>query len=375
MSFVKTNQGYCSPGAHDNYNAYGSCFSPNELRSIATHYNMMVNHETPSPTVLDNASRNSVYETGGISHTPARRQSRKKEAALTLKRIPDGSFSDPKQLIAELNERFSTMCKGKSEVCWLNTPFLNRSNIIEQLKTRFRPQMPSSWSKHVRQWLNTFDILAVMKQYEEKHDFFEFLGVFPVDFREKSKSNNTCIVRSMCNFNLMEFMEKGKTDFGMVINLDPHDMSGSHWVALYACFDVELKKFGMAYYDSTSDKPPKPVMRFMAEIYEEMKLIYPDDYKTFRVKYNPKTHQFKNTECGMFSMIYLIHCLEHRDNTYHFTRNEFVKNNMYDDNIWKMRKQLYVPPTTAVATKPRRSPGSPKKKLDVASSFRYPGMI
>lgn len=312
--FVRVDDGYCSPKSHEHYTQHGSCFSHNELRSIAHAYN-------------------SIHANAGL----------KGGSRLHEHPIPEHAFSDPRLLVKELHARFKPVCKSKGETCWLTTHVLSRSNIVDELRKRFRPQMPKSWVRQEKQWLNTFDIMSVMKQYEEKYEFFEFLGVFPVDFR--GRQNNTCIVQSMCNFNLMEFLQKGKTDFGMVINLDPHYKSGSHWVAMYGCFDTDKKKFGLSYYDSTADTPPNPVMKFMADVYKEVKLMFPDDFATFRMKYNPKKHQFKNSECGMFSMVYLIHCLENRNKTYHFTRSEFVGKNMYDDNIWKMRKKLYSPPT------------------------------
>ena len=53
----------------------------------------------------------------------------------------------------------------------------------------------------------------------------------------------------------------------MVINLDPHDKPGSHWVALY----FDLKKMEIYYFDSYGIYPPKEVENLMFRLKEQGK--------------------------------------------------------------------------------------------------------
>lgn len=307
---IETDNGYCAPNAQGNYKNHGSCFSHNELVSIASLYN--------------------TYHHNDKSARP----------------IPMHAFKDAQKLLQELALRLKPKCQGKTELCWLQTPFINRSNVLSQLKQRFRPTMPSSWISNRKAWLNTFDILDVMKQYEGKYPSFGFLGVFPLDFRGK-RGGNMCVIREMCTFTLTEFVQTGKTDFGMVINLDTHDKTGSHWVAMYGCVDMHAHKFGLSFFDSTGRKPDCEILEFMKEIKNEVEFLFPNDKHTFKVKSNPKKYQHKNTECGMYSMLYIIACLETRDKTYKHTRNQFDVYNMRDDRVNALRKAIYVPPDKA----------------------------
>ena len=69
----------------------------------------------------------------------------------------------------------------KRESCWL------RQNVFKHLKNRnmldiFAPVRPSSWDKNPNEWLTGEDIEKVMKQYEKKYPYFEFIGPTPIDY-------------------------------------------------------------------------------------------------------------------------------------------------------------------------------------------------
>ena len=46
----------------------------------------------------------------------------------------------------------------------------------------FTPYKPTEWEKNPVEWLSNFDILNVLKQYEEKYSDFKFIGPTPIDF-------------------------------------------------------------------------------------------------------------------------------------------------------------------------------------------------
>lgn len=308
---IKIDDGRCAPIAQGNFKKYKTCYSADDVKTLARMYNSYV--------------------------SPSER--------LSLDR-------SPRELYAALRARVSE-CKNEHEACLLHhlrakskdpaTP----PDLTDQLMKKFRPKMPSSWKKNNREWLNTYNIYHVMMQYEDACPEFEFLGVFPVDFAQHT-TNGTCIIRKMCTFTLADFLSRGKKHFGMVINLDRHDQSGSHWVALFASFDPK-RNFGMVYYDSAGREPPDPVKDFMREVKNEVtELLFHRDAASFKTFYNQVPYQKKNTECGMFAMVFIIACLENKRKRVHCVRRLLDKHKLHDDKVHELRKYLYSSPDTPV---------------------------
>eukprot|EP00798_Chlamydomonas_sp_ICE-L_P002706 gene2706-biopygen7861 len=74
------------------------------------------------------------------------------------------------------------------------------------------------------------------------------------------------VVPELCNIHANTFSETtgGKTDFGVVVNMDPSWMGGSHWAAMYGCIDrSKPHRYGLYYYDSLGKEPPAPILQFM----------------------------------------------------------------------------------------------------------------
>lgn len=286
-------QGYCSPQRFDAKQQNGTCLTLAELQSVAALYNKR--H-------IDN-------------------------------QIPLSSFSSTQKLVGELDKRFKKVCKSKGDACWIKQDEVKE--LYFQLQKNYRPMYPKEWLNNKNMWLNTYDILHVMKQYEDTS--FQFLGVFPVDFNQKVGS--TCIVREMCDFKVHNFISKADS-FGIVFNLDRHDQPGSHWVSTYCNLKPSSKKFGICYYDSGGVKPPKYIADFFRSIVLEVKEVFSRDADRFQVKYNNTQHQFMNTECGIFSMIFVIICKENTNETYRKSRTK-VPN--HDNKVHKFRQILYSP--------------------------------
>lgn len=214
-----------------------------------------------------------------------------------LNKIPESEFKNRKLLVAALDTKFSKVCDG--EACWLGQ-YQESKHIMDHA---FKPVKPKSWALNKRQWLSNYDIQDVMRQYERKYENFKFIGSLPVDFAE-SYNDDRCIVKDMCRFDINQLKEKNKTCFGIVMNLDKHDQPGSHWVACFCSLDPSDQKYGISYYDSGASRPPKLISKFMKLVQSQI-----DDVK-FKVRRNRKVHQFKDTECGIFSMWFIITCLD-----------------------------------------------------------------
>ena len=142
-----------------------------------------------------------------------------------------------KELVESLKKGFKSKYKCDNQLCWLNQNFVKRLNNKELEKFTFRPVGPNL--KY--DWLSTTHINDVIEQYEKKYKNFSFMGAVPYDFQELRELH----MGKELDFDSLrkgELNDKHKGDskidqFGMVINLDPHDKPGSHWVSLYANFD------------------------------------------------------------------------------------------------------------------------------------------
>jgi hypothetical protein len=300
---INVDEGRCSPAAHGNFKKYGTCYSPMDVTILARMYNDQANQQD---------------------------------------RIPKSHFRNTKKLYNALRSKIHT-CEDQHETCLLHQGFVSKNHeLFNSLMQKFRPKMPASWKKNDREWLNTYNIYHVMKQYEEVNKDFEFLGVYPVDFATKTREGS-CVIRKMCTFTLGDFINSGKRKFGMVINLDRHDQSGSHWVALYASFTN--KNFCMVYYDSAGREPPESVKDFMRDVKKQVdELLYHDFGREFKTYFNEVPYQKKNTECGMFSMVFLITCLENSNKCIHNVKKLLNKHKLFDDKVHKFRRYLYSQP-------------------------------
>ena len=188
--------------------------------------------------------------------------------------------------------------------------------------------MPEKWKDNKNEWLNTLDIEAVMKQYEEKYPDFIFLGPVPIDF-DHELHPGMCVINELCNINLQKLLNNKKNKIGIIFNLDPHDKPGSHWVSLFADFDKENKVY---YFDSYGYKEPKEVTVLMNRLKEQADKLN----KNTTLHVNNIRHQFKNSECGVYSMNFIIQLLKGKK------FEDLCQNIVKDEKMEKNRNKLYI---------------------------------
>lgn len=249
-----------------------------------------------------------------------------------------------------LNDKIKHICDDKQYWCWTGA----LSKIAKDNNTKFiikniadyelRPEMPAEWTKNPIEWLTNYDIENVMKQYNDKPKYnYAFLGVFPIDFSEEDKFGR-CLYSQICFLNIKKYIKKNIKFLGLITNLDKHDQSGSHWTSTFIIIDPNNSSYGAHYYDSTARTIPSYVKKFMNNIMKQCDEIYPK--KKFIITYNHIPHQKKNTECGMFSMVYQIRWLNLiLKNTKNQILHNIIINNdkITDDNMIKNRKYLFRP--------------------------------
>ena len=111
-------------------------------------------------------------------------------------------------LWSKINDKLKGVCDD-NEVCWTRQPFLKKSKKNKSVKQYLRPVMPHKWYDHRNEWLNTLDIDAVLKQYQNKYKNFYYLGAIPIDFDYKL-SPGQCVINELCNIKLKSLLNKKK---------------------------------------------------------------------------------------------------------------------------------------------------------------------
>ena len=220
---------------------------------------------------------------------------------------------------------------GNNEFCWLKQNYMEINKDIDKFLEKFRPEAPNSWKDNPKKWLNTYNLLDVMKQYEKKYKNFKFLGVHPIDFA--FKQNNICISQNMCNLDISNLIKNKIYKIGNIFNLDKHYQTGSHWVSLFINLNKNNKNYGIYYYDSNGHGAPLEIKNFVSKIINDNKKLTNKKLKFYQ---NNIKHQFENSECGIFSIYFIDQCLKN------ITFTEFInKKKLNDKSMFELRKKFF----------------------------------
>ena len=232
--------------------------------------------------------------------------------------------NDPREIWNKLNYYLKKTCDRES--CWLKQKFV-AGKLDKELEDSFAPESPEEWKKNPNEWLSSMDILNVMKQYEKAYKCFDFLGPSPIDYDTK-KMFGESVWPELADFNLKDQIKRGKTKIGIIFNTDPHYKSGSHWISLF----INIKKKQIFFFDSVGDKIPPQVKKFVDNVIEQGHNMNPRIDFTFDQNYGVE-HQYKNSECGVYSLFFIVHMLEDKI-TGHYLKTHILK----DEYMEKFRK-------------------------------------
>ena len=203
--------------------------------------------------------------------------------------------SNPKRIYDALRKRL-THCE--KEDCWIEE--IKDPRIRNQLdRILFAPDSPTEWKRDQTAWLSNYDIRNVLRQYEIAYPEFALLGPTPINY-DTVLDDGKCVWQDLCRLSLKDLLARKKTKLGTVFNLDKHDQPGSHWVSLF----VDNDEHKIIYYDSAVNDCPKEVDRLIDEICKQgADLDVPIHYDVIKNTYK---HQTTNTECGMFSIFFIV---------------------------------------------------------------------
>lgn len=262
-------------------------------------------------------------------------------------------WSNPQEIWRTLNKRLVNCAK---EDCWLST--IKDKQLEQELKdVVFAPEHPPEWLKNPNEWLTDLDISNVMRQYEKTYSNFKFIGPSPIDFDSRVKrgelpwarpgnsSDKVCVWEELCHLDIAKLMKRSITQVGMVFNLDRYDEPGSHWVSLYVSlgergkskktaggtsdvsiqweplFDYpiggskkhkkEVEGPFIFYFDSTGREAPAEIKALIDRIEDQYnKLNLTETIQLYNN--NGRDHQKSNTECGMYSLFFVITMLTNK---------------------------------------------------------------
>lgn len=229
--------------------------------------------------------------------------------------------NDPKEIWTTIKSYYKKTCNKES--CWIKQMIKN-SKLEKELMDSFAPESPEDWKKNPNEWLSSVDIMQVMRQYEKKYKCFDFMGPSPIDY-DSLEMHGKCVWEELCHFNLAEQIKKGKTKIGIIFNTDPHYKGGSHWISLF----INIKKGTIFFFDSGGDKIPKQIMKFVNDIIKQGHTLKNPIKFTFDENH-PVEHQYGNTECGIYSLFFIVHMLEDKITSHylktHILKDEFMEN-------------------------------------------------
>ena len=232
-------------------------------------------------------------------------------------RHPDAKIetNDTKEIHSKLAHYLSDVCNKES--CWLKqSSQFGKSLMSSDIADSFAPESPKEWKKNPNEWLTSLDIINVMKQYEKAYKCFDFIGPSPIDF-DAHMLYNECVWEELCHFDLKTLLSKGKNKIGIIFNTDPHYKNGSHWISLF----IHVKKGYIFYFDSNGNEVPKEIKVLVDRVLTQAKAL--NIPLAFDQNY-PMEHQYSNTECGMYSLYFIIQLLRETHNI-DFFKNHRIK--------------------------------------------------
>lgn len=251
--------------------------------------------------------------------------------------------NNPKQIHALLTKYNAAACststnglKGTGrgtdkESCWLKQPFVKESVAKQIREFAFAPEAPKEWNQNPNEWLSSLEIENVMKQYEKAYKCFKFIGPSPIDFDKRiGGATNTCVWNELCNFSIEKLMKEGKNKIGIIFNTDTHDKGGQHWISMF----INIRKGLIYFFDSVGAAAPPEVMTLVNRIKEQGVRLSKSIHFKFDQNH-PVEHQYGNTECGIYSLFFIVHMLEDK-----LTSN-YLKHHILKDKYMQKFRKIY----------------------------------
>jgi len=168
-----------------------------------------------------------------------------------------------------------------------------------------RPKAPNSWNVNPEEWITTDEIDHLERQFEHVFKEYNYIGSFPIDFDKHTKTGE-CLVSTLCSMDIKSLYEKGCRQIGIIFNTDVSTGPGQHWIAVFCDIRPELEYPRMTYFDSYAQKPERQIQVLMRRWKKQWDATGIHK-KAMKLTYNGTRHQYKDSECGMYS-VYFHYC-------------------------------------------------------------------
>lgn len=201
---------------------------------------------------------------------------------------------NPDNIVMTLKSKFKTC---HDEECWLNQ--IKDTGIRNKIKTQiFAPKHPKEWNQNPNEWLSNYDILNVLQQYMKTYDDFLFINPSFLDFDAPTLTDK-CVSVEICDFSLKHNIQNNKTKIAFVFNLSKHNQPGSHWVSLF----INIPEKFIFYFDSAGEQIPPEIFNLVKRVQIQALSM---NTKLHFYQNSPLEHQYGNSECGMYSLFFII---------------------------------------------------------------------
>jgi hypothetical protein len=245
--------------------------------------------------------------------------------------------STPTSIWNDMRKRLQ-VCK--KEDCWLNQ--IADPTVRESLdKYAFAPDRPTKWKDAPHTRLTNFDIMHVLRQYEEAYPEFKLIGPSPIDFDTRlPEDNGECVWAELCTLDIKQQLLRGKRKLGIVFNLDKHYQGGSHWVSMF----IDLDDRFIFYMDSVGNTIPPEIDVLAKRIMDQGSALDPPLQIQFHENC-PAAHQRGNNECGMYTLYFIITMLTSKTDNKTFAdaldKIRFFKRKRIPDKYVFNLRQIY----------------------------------
>ena len=170
-----------------------------------------------------------------------------------------------------------------------------------------KPKAPSSWNVNPEEWITTDEIDHIEHQFERVFKPYKYLGSFPIDFDKHTKLGE-CLVSTLCSMDIKSLYAKGYHQIGIVFNTDVSTGPGQHWIATFCDISPELEYPRITYFDSYAHKPERQIQVLMRRWKKQWDATGIHS-KPMKMTYNATRHQYKDSECGVYSIYFHYCCL------------------------------------------------------------------
>lgn len=159
--------------------------------------------------------------------------------------------------------------------------------------------------------LNNFNIDEVLKLYTRKYPNYHHIPFRMIDFKvtETNWFNSRKKDQTLTFLNPKEHItDRSKDCCGVVLNTDYSNGRGKHWFCLF--FDFRnINHITLEYFNSSGNMPPQEVHVYLVALKRKVYMEYPKSECTIETVSN-KQIQYSETECGVYSLYYIISRLE-----------------------------------------------------------------